>query len=105
MPLVPRWTLPSGTRYCRCEVLVADAEIGDVTRFPTTAARCCCAGLTPPHCESDKTVHRGHVNIAKVAAARKMLEVVYYALRDGQARCLTAAAEAADTGNDFVQAG
>ena len=30
-------------------------------------------------------------NIAKVAAARKMLQVVYYTLRDGQARCLTAA--------------
>jgi len=34
-------------------------------------------------------------NIAKVAAARKMLEVVYYVLRDGQARCLTAAVDAA----------
>src|SRR3954468_23757710 len=34
-------------------------------------------------------------NIAKVAAARKMLEVVYYVLRDGQARCLTAAAATA----------
>ena len=31
-------------------------------------------------------------NIAKVAAARRMLEVVYYVLRDGQARCLTPAA-------------
>lgn len=30
-------------------------------------------------------------NIAKVAAGRKMLEVVFYVLRDGQARCLTAA--------------
>ena len=30
-------------------------------------------------------------NIAKVAAARKMLEIVYYVLRDGQARCLTTA--------------
>jgi transposase len=34
-------------------------------------------------------------NIAKVAAARKMLEVVYYVLRDGHARCLSAAADAA----------
>ena len=33
-------------------------------------------------------------NIAKVATARRMLEVVYYVLRDGQARCLTPA----DTG-------
>jgi transposase len=34
-------------------------------------------------------------NIAKVAAARKMLEVVYYVLRDGRARCLATAAPAA----------
>jgi transposase len=27
-------------------------------------------------------------NIAKIAAARRMLEVVYYVLRDGDARCL-----------------
>jgi transposase len=33
-------------------------------------------------------------NIAKVAAGRKMLEVVFYVLRDGHARCLTAAAAA-----------
>lgn len=107
-------------------------EIGDVTRFPTAAALCCWAGLTPRHYESDRTVHRGHVskegcklvrwaaveaiqracepsvkafrdaivtrrgradrNIAKVAAGRRMLEVVYYTLRDGQARRLTSAA-------------
>ena len=111
------------------------AEIGDVSRFPTAAALCCWAGITPRHYESDKTVRRGHIskegdtlvrwaaveaiqrqtepavkavkdgiiarrgknvrNIAKVAAARKMLEVVFYVLRDGQARCLTAAAPAA----------
>jgi transposase len=29
-------------------------------------------------------------NVAKVAAGRKMLEVVFYVLRDGQARCLSA---------------
>ena len=34
-------------------------------------------------------------NIAKVAAARKVHEIVYYVLRDGQARCLTAATDAA----------
>jgi hypothetical protein len=33
-------------------------------------------------------------NIAKVAAARRMLEVVYFVLRDGEARCLTRAAAA-----------
>jgi transposase len=37
---------------------------------------------------------KGARNIAKVAAARRMLEVVYYVLRDGQARCLTSKAAA-----------
>jgi hypothetical protein len=46
-------------------------------------------------------------NIAKVAAARRMLEVVYYVLRDGQERCLTttAAAWTSPGHQDFVQAG
>ena len=41
----------------------------------------------------DLITRRGHQarNVAKVAAGRKMLEVVFYVLRDGQARCLTAA--------------
>ena len=41
----------------------------------------------------DLIARRGHQarNVAKVAAGRKMLEVVFYVLRDGQARCLTAA--------------
>jgi hypothetical protein len=30
-------------------------------------------------------------NLAKVAAARKLLTLVYYGLRDGEIRCLTAA--------------
>jgi transposase len=34
-------------------------------------------------------------NTAKVAAARRMLEVVYYTLRDGEARCLTKTVTAA----------
>jgi transposase len=33
-------------------------------------------------------------NVAKVAAARRMLEVVYWVMRDGEARCLTASAAA-----------
>ena len=32
--------------------------------------------------------HRG-ANIGKVAAARKLLTLVYYGLRDGHIRCLT----------------
>ena len=38
---------------------------------------------------------RAALNIAKVAAARRMLEIVFYVLRDGTARCLTPAPEAA----------
>jgi len=38
------------------------AEIGDVSRFPTAAALCCWAGITPRHYESDKTVRRGHIS-------------------------------------------
>jgi hypothetical protein len=34
-------------------------------------------------------------NVAKVAAGRKMLEVVFYVLRDGHARCLSATVPAA----------
>jgi transposase len=43
--------------------------------------------------KTDIVARRGREarNIAKVAAGRKMLEVVFYVLRDGQARCLTAA--------------
>jgi hypothetical protein len=33
-------------------------------------------------------------NVAKVAAGRKMLEVVFYVLPDGQARCLTSTPDA-----------
>ena len=38
---------------------------------------------------------RAALNIAKVAAARRMLEIVFYVLRDGTARCLRPAPEAA----------
>jgi transposase len=105
------------------------AEIGEVTRFKTSAQLCSWAGLTPRHRESDVKVTRGHVtkqgsrqlrwavieaiqrapagsvtgavkeaiiarrgtqarNIAKVAAARRLLTLVYYGMRDGQIRCL-----------------
>jgi transposase len=37
------------------------AEIGDVGRFPSAAALCSWAGLTPKHKESDTTVHRGQL--------------------------------------------
>jgi hypothetical protein len=46
----------------------------------------------------DLLARRGHQarNVAKVAAGRKMLEVVFYVLRDGQARCLSAAPPTAE---------
>jgi transposase len=94
------------------------AEIGDVTRFPSSSQLCSWAGLTPSHHESDTKVHRGHItkqgsrlvrwaaveavsrqrgptpiaahhhrvadrrgrNIGRVAAARKLLTLVYYGL-------------------------
>ena len=82
------------------------AEIGDVHRFADPSHLCSWAGLTPQHRESDTVVRRGHItkqgsklvrwaaveaiqrqpagkNIAKVAAARKLLTLVYYGLRDG----------------------
>jgi transposase len=89
------------------------AEIGDVHRFTSPAHLCSWAGLTPKHRESDTVVHRGHItkqgsnpttskialdrtriesrrgkNIAKIAAARKLLTLVYYGLRDGHIRAL-----------------
>jgi len=112
------------------------AEIGDVTRFRTSAQLASWTGLTPRHHESDTTVIRGHAtkqgsrllrwalieaiqhapagfpardakdaiiarrgrqarNIAKVAAARRLLTLVYYGLRDGEIRCLPEPARAA----------
>jgi transposase len=38
------------------------AEIGDVTRCKHAGALCCWSGAAPRHCESDKTVRRGHVS-------------------------------------------
>ena len=78
------------------------AEIGDVARFTSARHLCSWAGLTPTHKESDVTVRRGHITkqgsrqvgerrgakIGRVAAARKLLILVYYALRDGEIRCL-----------------
>ena len=37
------------------------AEIGDASRFPSPAALCSWAGLTPRHRESDVKVHRGQI--------------------------------------------
>ncbi len=111
-------------------------EIGDVSRFGTAAQLACWAGLTPRHCDSDRTVRRGHIskegstlvrwagdrgdptpvragrpggqgigarrgktarNIAKVAAAHRMLDVVFYVLRDGHAKFLDESAAASAT--------
>ena len=90
------------------------AGIGDVTRFKNAGQLCSWAGLTPRHRESDVKVTRGHVTkqgsrilrwalieatwhqlpgsrprAAKVAAARQLLTLVFYGLRDGQIRALS----------------
>lgn len=83
------------------------AEIGDVHRFAGPGPLCSWAGLTPRHYESDTVVHRGHITkqgsklvrwatveaiqhktTVKIAAARKLLTLVYYGLCDGEIRAL-----------------
>ena len=105
------------------------AEIGDVHRFKNAAQLCSWAGLTPRHRESDTKVACGHVtkqgsrllrwavieainrpsrqgsrNIAKVAAARRLLTLVFYGLRDGQIRCLAGSADQPRAAQPPVQA-
>jgi transposase len=92
------------------------AEIGQVDRFPGPAQLASWAGLTPKHHESDTTVHRGRItkqgsrlvrwaaveavqrrgrNIGVVAAARELVCLVFYGLRDHRIRCLPAPVRAA----------
>ena len=67
--------------------LVRWAAVEAIQRHPEPAIKAVRDGIV---------ARRGHTarNVAKVAAARRMLEAVYYVLRDGQARCL-ASGEAA----------
>ena len=69
------------------------AEIGEVTRFGAAPQLASWAGLTPKHHESDTHLRRGH-NIGVVAAARRQIEYVYYALRDHHVRALHSPAAA-----------
>jgi transposase len=88
------------------------AEIGDVHRFADPSHLCSWAGLTPNTASPTRSstaaveaiqrqpagtkisVERNRIearrgkNIAKVAAARKLLTLVYYGLRDGHIRAL-----------------
>jgi hypothetical protein len=54
------------------------------------------AGSPPRELKDSITGRRGSEarNIAKVAAARKLLTCVFYAMRDGEVRSLTAAGRA-----------
>jgi transposase len=77
--------------------MVFVAEIGDVTRFQRPQQLCSWAGMTPKHHESDTKIHRGRITkqgntLVRWAAARKLLTLVYYGLRDGHIRCLARAA-------------
>ncbi len=89
---------------------VITAGTGDVTRFRNAGQLCSWAGLAPRHRESDIKVARKRApadpaagavkagiiarrgkearNIAKAAAARRLLTLIFYGLRDGQIRCL-----------------
>ena len=56
---------------------------------------------TPVHELKDAIIARRGIqarNIAKVAAARKLLTCVFYAMRDGQVRSLAARSRAPDAG-------
>jgi len=55
------------------------------------------AGFKPGDVKNAIIARRGKQarNIAKVAAARRLLTLIYYGLRDGQIRCLPALARAA----------
>ena len=44
--------------------------------------------IAPPAVRELREAVRHRANIAKVAAARKLLTLVYYGLRDGHIRCL-----------------
>ena len=59
------------------------------------------AAASPPRELKDRiTARRGKEarNIAKAAAARKLLTCVFYALRDGEVRSLTARSRALEAG-------
>ena len=73
---------------------------GHISKEGCALVRWAAVGTVQRACEpvvakvkTDIVARRGREarNIAKVAAGRKMLEVVCYLLHDGQARCLTAA--------------
>jgi hypothetical protein len=95
---MPVQTIP-GIGPTLAAVLVA--EIGDIDRFTRPEQLTCWAGLTPVHHESDDPCpswpdHQagleagpvgGH-NIGVVAAGRRQLDYVFYALRDHHVRAL-----------------
>src|SRR5690606_27772187 len=73
------------------------------TRYPTTSAAPSPSSTAAPQMRTNlsqvgsngavgatraQLAERHGVNIAKVAAARKLLTLVYYGLRDGHIRCL-----------------
>ena len=67
------------------------AEIGDITRFRHPEAVQHTPAGTPIRQAKDAIIARRGPqarNIAKVAAARKLLTYVYYAMRDGHVRAL-----------------
>ena len=64
-----------GSRLVRWAAVEAVQRVPDHTRLGKTR---------------DRVAARRGRNIGKVAAARQLLELVYYALRDGKVRALTA---------------
>jgi transposase len=67
--------------------LVRWAAVEAIQRQTEPAVKAIRDGIVARRCKTAR-------NVAKVAAARRMLEVVYYVLRDGHARCLATKAAA-----------
>nr|WP_238845643.1 IS110 family transposase [Nocardia terpenica] len=71
------------------------AEIGDIHRFGSPARLCSWAGLTPPHRESDTTVHRGHVT---KQGSRRLWWALVEAIQRGSTARIRATATGSPTG-------
>jgi hypothetical protein len=81
-----------GAARPRCFVIEIDpaavvlAEVGEPTRFTSADQLASWAGLTPTERSSEEHTRRRGAKIARVALARRLLTLCFYALRD-QAGC------------------
>ena len=62
-----------------------------LVRWAAVEAVCRQHGDTPIRAHRERVADRRGTSIGRVAAARKLLTLVYYGLRDGEIRCLAEA--------------